>query len=170
MFGTAARSWPTGTWTARRSRFRYGRPPLKILENGEVHYIEEEPLKKKDHELFEKKLLEERAKLVREIQHLDETVLNRSQRDSSGDLSAYSFHMADMGTDSMEREKAFLAASAEGRQLLEIDEALRRLYRGEYGLCQICGEEIAKKRLEAVPHATLCLVCKQKEEKAGRWS
>ena len=58
-------------------------------------------MKKKDHEYFEKKLQEERARLVKELQHLDETVLNKSQRDSSGDLSAYSFHMADQGTDNM---------------------------------------------------------------------
>jgi DnaK suppressor protein len=125
-------------------------------------------LKKKDNDHFEKRLLEERAKLVKELQHLDDTVLNKNQRDSSGDLSAYSFHMADMGTDSMEREKAFLAASSEGRNLLEVDEALRRLYRGEYGVCVNCGTEITIKRLEAVPSTTLCLSCKEKEEKAGR--
>jgi RNA polymerase-binding protein DksA len=125
-------------------------------------------LKKKDLDFFEKRLLEERNRLVKELQHLDDTVLNKSLRDSSGDLSAYSFHMADMGTDSMEREKAFLAASAEGRNLLQVDEALRRLYKGEFGTCEVCGEEIARKRLEAVPQATLCLSCKQKEEKSGR--
>jgi RNA polymerase-binding protein DksA len=125
-------------------------------------------LKKKDNDHFEKRLLEERAKLLKELQHRDETVLNKNQRDTSGDLSAYSFHMADQGTDSMEREKAFLAASAEGRNLLEVDEALRRLYRGEYGVCENCGTDIAVKRLEAVPQAALCLTCKEKEEKAGR--
>jgi DnaK suppressor protein len=125
-------------------------------------------LKKKDSDHFEKRLLEERDKLVKELKHMDETVLNQSPRDASGDLSAYSFHMADMGTDSMEREKAFLAASAEGRNLIEVDEALRRLYRGDYGTCQICNAEIPRKRLDVVPHATLCLPCKEKEEKAGR--
>ena len=125
-------------------------------------------MKKKDADHFEKRLLDERGKLVKELRHLDETVLNQSLRDATGDLSAYSFHMADMGTDSMEREKAFLAASAEGRNLLDVDEALRRLYRGEYGNCQVCDAEIPRKRLDAVPHATLCLPCKEKEEKAGR--
>lgn len=125
-------------------------------------------MKKKDHEYFEKKLLEERQRLVKELQYLDETVLNKSQRDMSGDLSAYSFHMADQGSDNMEREIAFLGASSEGRALLHVDEALRKLYRGEYGVCETCGEEISRKRLEAVPHATLCITCKEKEEKAGR--
>ena len=74
--------------------------------------------------------------------------------------------MADVGTDAMEREKAFLFASAEGRMLLEINEALRRLYRGEYGICEICGKPIARARLEAMPHARLC-VCVQGERGAA---
>ena len=99
--------------------------------------------------------------------HLENTVLKVNQRDSAGDLSGYSFHMADAGTDAMEREKAFLFASAEGRLLLEIDEALRRLYRGEYGICEICGKPIARARLEAMPYARLCVSCKEKEERAA---
>ena len=93
----------------------------------------------KDLKEFEHRLLEERQKILKEMGHLENTVLKVNQRDSAGDLSGYSFHMADVGTDAMEREKAFLFASAEGRTLLEINEALRRLYRGEYGICESCG-------------------------------
>ena len=100
--------------------------------------------------------------------HLENTVLKVNQRDSSGDLSGYSFHMADAGTDAMEREKAFLFASAEGRTLMEINEALRRLYRGEYGICESCGQPIARARLEAMPNARLCVSCKEKEERTQR--
>jgi len=74
--------------------------------------------------------------------------------------------MADMGTDAMEREKAFLFASAEGRQLMSVDEALRRLYRSEYGMCESCGKEIGKQRLDAMPMANLCVQCQEKQEKA----
>ena len=60
-----------------------------------------------------------------------------------GDLSSYSFHMADQGTDAMEREKAFLFASQEGRFLWHIDEALRRLYKkpenSHRKFCKSCG-------------------------------
>jgi RNA polymerase-binding protein DksA len=73
--------------------------------------------------------------------------------------------MADMGTDAMEREKAFLFASAEGRLLYNVDQALRRLYRNEYGVCQVCGKEIGKPRLDAIPHASLCVSCQEKQEK-----
>lgn len=120
-----------------------------------------------DYKDFETRLLDERRKVLKEMGHLETTVLKVNPRDSAGDLSAYSFHMADAGTDAMEREKAFMFASAEGRLLMEIDEALRRLFRGEYGLCESCGNAIARARLEAVPYARLCVPCKEKEERAN---
>ena len=121
-------------------------------------------LSKKDMKYFEDRLLEERKTLLGQLGYLERT-LNKTQRDSAGDLSAYSFHMADMGTDAMEREKAFLFASAEGRLLYEVDQALRRLYRSEYGVCASCGKEIGKARLEAIPQATYCVTCQEKQEK-----
>src|SRR5688572_21804637 len=125
-------------------------------------------LTEKDSKKFEGRLLEERARLLKELGYLEQNVLKQNPRDSSGDLSGYSFHMADAGTDAMEREKAFLFASTEGRALHDVDEALRRLYAGEYGMCESCGQAIAPQRLEVVPHARLCIKCKEREEKAGR--
>jgi RNA polymerase-binding transcription factor len=121
-------------------------------------------LTKKDLKHYEDRLLEERKKLLGQLGYLERT-LNQTQRDSAGDLSAYSFHMADMGTDAMEREKTFLFASAEGRLLYSVTEALRRLYRNEYGVCQTCGKDIGKARLEAIPHASLCVTCQEKQER-----
>jgi RNA polymerase-binding protein DksA len=121
-------------------------------------------LTKKDLKHFEDKLLEERRKLLSQLGYLEKT-MNQTQKDAGGDLSSYSFHMADMGTDAMEREKAFLFASAEGRLLYNVDEALRRLYRSEYGTCQECGKEIGKARLDAIPFAGLCVSCQEKLEK-----
>jgi DnaK suppressor protein len=78
--------------------------------------------------------------------------------------------MADQGTDAMEREKAFLFASQEGRFLWHIDQALRRLYRSPetFGKCHNCGSDIAFERLDALPHARYCIDCKQREEDAKR--
>lgn len=121
-------------------------------------------LTKKDLKHFEERLLEERKKLLGQLGYLEKT-LNQTQRESAGDLSAYSFHMADMGTDAMEREKTFLFASAEGRLLYDVDQALRRIYRSEYGTCPTCGKDIGKARLDAIPHATLCVSCQEKQEK-----
>ncbi|HVP39225.1 MAG TPA: TraR/DksA C4-type zinc finger protein [Candidatus Saccharimonadales bacterium] len=103
-----------------------------------------------------------------EMEHLEETVLNTTPRDAAGDLSAYSFHMADLGTDAMERELAFQMAAKEGGLIKELREALKRLYRNEYGLCELCGLRIGRPRLEAVPEARLCIQCKEKEERRAR--
>lgn len=122
-------------------------------------------LTNKDRAHFEKRLLEERARIVRQLAQFDESFSNSLQA-SDGDLSAYSFHMADQGTDAMEREKAFLFASKEGRLLYHIDEALRRLYKtpNSYGSCEECGGDIGFDRLDALPHARLCIRCKEREE------
>ena len=121
-----------------------------------------------DFQEFEQRLREERGRVLKEMGHYETTVLKVNQRDSAGDLSGYSFHMADVGTDAMEREKAFQLASAEGRILLEINEALRRMARGEYGVCESCENPIQRARLEAMPTARLCLPCKEKEERVAR--
>jgi RNA polymerase-binding transcription factor DksA len=133
------------------------------VENAPARQVTEEEYKE-----FEDRLLQERRRILKEMGHLESTVLKVNQRDSSGDLSGYSFHMADAGTDAMEREKAFLFASAEGRVLLQIDDALRRLYRGEYGICESCSKPIARARLEVMPQARLCVSCKEKEERSQR--
>ena len=122
----------------------------------------------KDLKELEERLMTERQRILKEMGHLESTVLKVNPRDSAGDLSGYSFHMADAGTDAMEREKAFLFASSEGRALMEINAALRRLYNGEYGICESCGQPIGRARLEAMPHARLCVACKEKEERANR--
>jgi len=123
------------------------------------------PLAKKQIAYFESRLLDERRRVLKELGHYDETFGNTPQG-ADGDLSAYSFHMADQGTDAMEREKAFLFASKEGRFLWHVDQALRRLYRNpeEFGKCHQCGGEIAFERLDALPHARYCIDCKTREE------
>jgi DnaK suppressor protein len=126
-------------------------------------------MRKKDLEKYEKLLLAKRTKLIQEMGLLKKNA-KATIRDSSGDLSSYSYHMADQGTDAMEREKAFLFASKDGRLLYHINEALRRIKDKNYGKCMQCGKPISSARLEAVPHARLCITCKEKEEleKAGK--
>ncbi len=118
----------------------------------------------KDVKHFEERLLAERERLMTAFGNLQESIRN-AQRDGAGDQSAYASHMADQGTDSMEREKQFLFASAEGRELTQIEEALGRVYRSEYGYCLSCRGPIARPRLEVVPHAELCITCKEKQER-----
>jgi RNA polymerase-binding transcription factor DksA len=118
---------------------------------------------------LEKRLLEERGRVLKELGTYDESFASTLQS-ADGDLSSYSFHMADQGTDAMEREKAFLMASKEGRYLWHVNQALRRLYRAPeaFGTCETCGEAIGFERLDALPHARLCIRCKAKEEDGAR--
>jgi len=126
-------------------------------------------LSKKLLQHFEKRLQDERNRVLKELGRNDEA-LGTTAQSADGNLSTYSFHMADQGTDAMEREKAFLFASQEGRFLWHIDEALRRLYRApeDFGKCHQCGNEIAFDRLDALPHARYCIDCKQREEDAKK--
>src|SRR5882757_3016529 len=120
---------------------------------------------KKTLQHFEKRLLEERKRVLKELGHYDET-FGSTPQGADGDLSSYSFHMADQGTDAMEREKGFLFASQEGRYLWHVNQALRRLFQGpeKYGRCHQCGGDIGFDRLDALPHARFCIECKQREE------
>ncbi|MDX1392900.1 MAG: TraR/DksA C4-type zinc finger protein [Gemmatimonadota bacterium] len=122
-------------------------------------------MNKKERTHLEQRLLKERSRVLKELGHYDESFSDTLQG-ADGNLSAYSFHMADQGTDAMEREKQFLFASKEGRLLYHIDEALRRLYRtpDKFGTCEECGDDISFERLDALPHARLCIKCKQREE------
>ena len=126
-------------------------------------------LNKKQLTHLEKRLLEERARVIKELGHYGES-FNSSLQASDGDLSSYSFHMADQGTDAMEREKAFLFASQEGRYLWHVNEALRRLYSApeRFGRCEQSGDPIGFDRLDALPHARLCIKCKAREEDGKR--
>lgn len=105
---------------------------------------------------LEERLLEERARTERALQRSDETTRTATEED--GDLTSYTQHPADEGTDTMEQEKALLMLSAEGQRLQQIDEALRRLYKepDQFGKCIECGNEISMERLELIPWTTLC--------------
>lgn len=113
---------------------------------------------------YKKLLLEKRSVILSEIEHLQKGALKKSQRDASGDLSGYVYHMADVGTDNFDREFSLDLASNEQKILYEIDEALKRIKEGGFGRCEGCGNEINPGRLEAVPYARLCIDCKEREE------
>jgi RNA polymerase-binding transcription factor DksA len=117
---------------------------------------------------IEKRLMDERAKALKALGLFDRMAkLDRESMDS--DLSAYTDHMADQGTEAMEREKAALFATKEGRYIYRLEEALRRLYNDPktFGVCHTCGTEVGFERLEALPHARYCIECKLKEEEAA---
>jgi len=119
---------------------------------------------KADLKKYKALLLKEREEIGGGISHIAKDALSQSQRDASGDLSGYSFHMADMASDNYDREFSLGRATDEQKLLYSIDEALKRIEEGTYGSCLQCGKAIAKKRLTAVPHTELCIECQNKLE------
>lgn len=115
-------------------------------------------------EEFRKILTEKRDALLQELGQFKDRDASATLKDSSGENTAYSFHMADVGTDNMEREKAFFFATREGKYLSHIEKALERIDAGTYGVCGDCSNPIPKERLVAVPTATRCVPCKEKAE------
>lgn len=120
---------------------------------------------KKDLKKYKELLLKERESIGQEISHIAKESLKQSQRDASGDLSGYSYHMADMASDNYEREFSLGRATEEQGLLYSIDEALKRVEDGTYGSCLQCAKPISKKRLNAVLHTELCINCQKKNEK-----
>lgn len=102
---------------------------------------------------------------MNQMEFIKEAEMESTTKEATGDHSSYAYHMADQGTDTQEKEKNFFYAQRDGRLLYHIDQALERIDKGNYGLCHSCGNPISQDRLEAVPHARLCIQCKAKEEK-----
>ncbi|RMH16062.1 MAG: hypothetical protein D6701_09350 [Gemmatimonadetes bacterium] len=125
-------------------------------------------LTKKQLKHIEQRLLDERKRALRALGLFDE-MAKAGRESADSDLSAYTDHMADQGTEAMEREKAAVMATKEGRYLYRIEEALRRLYADpdNFGRCHTCGAEVGFERLDALPHARYCIDCKRKEEDAA---
>jgi DnaK suppressor protein len=116
----------------------------------------------KDLEHFKVIILEKRKEILEELQILKESMMDVTTGEYANENSTYSMHM-EQGTDAMEREKTFLFASREGKFLNYLEDALKRIEKGTYGFCTDCGKLIEKERLEAVPHAQLCIRCKVKK-------
>ena len=117
----------------------------------------------KNKEYFKQLLMQLRADILEQRGGMGKD-LSSNVKESSGEHSSYSFHLADMGTDTMEREKAFWLASLDSKILYEINYALDKINKNEFGICESCGEQISPLRLEAIPHARLCLTCKSNDE------
>jgi len=117
-----------------------------------------------DLEYFRQLLLKRRGEATKDLEELERVSRSDDAQESSEDRSAYSLHMADRGTDAMEREKNLMFAMREGDYLDYVDEALQRIEDGTYGQCRVCSCEIGRPRLEAVPTATQCINCKAKDD------
>ena len=122
-------------------------------------------LNKKELLEYKKVITKRKNEILDAIERISEDTLKKSQKDASGDISGYTFHMADVATDNYDREFSLGLASNDRQSLYELDDALKRIEEGTFGVCEECKTVLTKARLKALPYARLCLNCQQKREK-----
>jgi len=133
-----------------------GRPvaahEVKLRKNGEVK-IKAEWVK------FYNRLLELRDQLTRQM--------NGLAKESAQEMAGYSLHMADSGTDNFDRDFALSLLSSDQDAVYEIEEALKRIERNTYGICELTGKPIPKSRLEAIPWTRFTVAAQAQLERDG---
>lgn len=108
---------------------------------------------------YYKVLLELRARLKNQMDGL--------AKESAEQMSGYSLHMADSGTDNFDRDFALSLLSSDQDAMYEIEEALKRIERNTYGVCELTGKNIPKARLEAIPWTRFTVEAQMQLEKDG---
>jgi RNA polymerase-binding protein DksA len=143
------------TAPAKKAATRKAPASALVVKEGEESWTKTE-LKEVLDELHTQR---EHSHEIIEKQESELTGLMRDAGDGAG------HDQADMGATSFERDHELTVLSNERDKLAQIDRALARIDDGTYGVCESCGNPIGKMRLMAFPRATLCLTCKQREER-----
>lgn len=116
-------------------------------------------------EFFTRLLVEERRRLLQELSQMEAHQVKTEEKPVA-DVSGYDDDLVDVATETFEREKG-LALESSVQGLLEmVEDALRRIRQGTYGICDSCGRPIDGNRLRAIPYTRLCIKCKEREERA----
>lgn len=104
-------------------------------------------------------LLELREQLVRQM--------NGLAKESAQELAGYSLHMADSGTDNFDRDFALSLLSSDQDAVFEIEEALKRIEKKTYGICELTAKPIPRARLEAIPWTRFTVEAQAQLEREG---
>jgi RNA polymerase-binding transcription factor DksA len=131
-----------------------GRPVSK----ASVSLVDARKIKPEWHEFYQN-LLDLRDQLLNQMSGL--------AKESAQELPGYSLHMADSGTDNFDRDFALSLLSADQDSVYEIEEALKRIERKTYGICELTGKTIPKTRLEAIPWTRFTVEAQAQLEKDG---
>jgi DnaK suppressor protein len=132
-------------------------------QEQETTEVRRTPFTDEELEYFRQLILERRRQAVEDIERM-KAQLEDTQEQAEND-TPYSFHMADAGTDAMEREKLFLMIARQQKYIGYLDRALERIKNKTYGICKVTGKPIPKERLEAVPHTEVSIEAKLKQKK-----
>lgn len=118
------------------------------------------PYNDEELEYFKEIIINKRDEAERDLGMLMEAL--KDSTENASDESAYSFHMADAGTDAQEREKTYMLYNRTKKFIKYLDDALSRIENKTYGVCKVTGKKISKGRLEAVPHTQISIEAKLK--------
>ena len=99
---------------------------------------------KSDLKDFKKIVLKKKEEILNDLKHISDDTLRKSQKEASGDISGYTYHMADVATDNYDREFSLGLASGERKSLYELDDALKRIEEGVFGICDDFKSPITK--------------------------
>ena len=124
-------------------------------------------IKPEEMESFRKMLLSLRSRLRGDLDQMTDEALFASGGEASGNLSNIPLHLADIGTESFDQDFTLGLIENEQETLNQINEALDRIERGTFGMCQECGQAIAKARLQALPYTRYCIDDARKMESQG---
>jgi len=113
-------------------------------------------IKKKELAVYKKTFVARRNEIVRKLSEF-----RNESKEVETDIAQ---DVADKAESSYTKEFLLSLSDAERDQLFQIDAALRRIDRGEFGNCQMCQKEISKKRLNALPWTSFCIDCQEKVE------
>ncbi len=143
----------SGLKTVATSAAILGRPVAKPSAGPDLKKV------KPEWQGFYLNLLELRAQLVKQMSGL--------AAESAQELAGYSLHMADSGTDNFDRDFALSLLSSDQDAVYEIEEALKRIERKTYGICELTGKPIPKARLEAIPWTRFTVEAQAQLEREG---
>jgi RNA polymerase-binding transcription factor DksA len=110
------------------------------------------------------------AKFYQNLLDLRERLLHQMDglaKESAEELAGYSLHMADSGTDNFDRDFALSLLSSDQDAIYEIEEALKRIEKNTYGICELTGKHIPKARLEAIPWTRFTVEAQAQLEREG---
>jgi RNA polymerase-binding protein DksA len=137
---------------------------MASTKNQEKNEEQERVTPYSDEELehFREIILKKKEEAEKELNNLHQQL--QESMENSNDESAYSFHMADAGTDAQEREKTYMLYNRTRKFIRYLEGALERIDNKTYGICKVTGKKISKGRLEAVPHTQLSIEAKMKRK------
>lgn len=121
------------------------------------------PYSDEELEYFRQIIIKKRDEAEKDLNMLVQTLKDNTE--NASDESAYSFHMADAGTDAQEREKTYMLYNRTRKFIKYLDDALKRIDNKTYGVCKVTGEKISKGRLESVPHTQISIEAKLKNQR-----